>query len=61
MDAANRYRHRAEELRVIAEDKHTVDNRRTLFKLAADYDHMAETMMLIDRANQAVRKLKLSV
>jgi hypothetical protein len=48
-DTANRYRHRAEELRAIAEDRHTTDNRRALLKLASDYDHMAETMMLIDK------------
>ena len=56
LDTAVRYRLHAEELRVIAVDKLSPENRDTLMKLAEDYDHMAKTLEAIDKTNQSMRR-----
>lgn len=58
LDTANRYRQRAEELRLIAEDETSKEARSTLWKIAADYERMAESLEAIDRANTFARALK---
>lgn len=56
LDAAAKYRQHAEELRAIAADKEAKGNREILLGLAADYEHMAETMEAIDKTNKAIRR-----
>lgn len=56
LDTANRYRVHAEELRVIAEQDRDTATRRMLLKVADDYDHMADTLVSIDKTNKAVRR-----
>jgi hypothetical protein len=56
LDIAKRYRQRAEELRIIATDDRTGENRAALERIARDYDRMAETMETLDRTNAARRK-----
>jgi hypothetical protein len=56
LDTAKRYRQRAEELRIIATDDRTGENRAALERIARDYDRMAETMETLDRTNAARRK-----
>ena len=55
LDAAKRYRLHAEELRVIAADKHALEIRKTLLGLATDYDALAASMEVIDRTNRRLR------
>lgn len=55
-DTAVRYRQRAEELRTIAADDRTRENRTALLKIAMDYDQMAETLEAIDKTNQALSR-----
>ena len=56
LETAKRYRQRAEELRIIAVDDRTRENREALEKIARDYDKMADTMEAIDRTNRGLRK-----
>lgn len=56
LDTANRYRQRAEELRIIAEDERAQQTRLTLNQIAADYERMAETLEAIDRTNRAMAR-----
>ena len=55
LDTANRYRQRAEELRIIAQDDSSKETSSTLAKIADDYDRMADTLEAIDRTNKAMR------
>ena len=57
-EAAQRYRHYAEELRVIAEDRAHLKRRETLLALAAECLQMANTFDAIERTNRAVEKKK---
>ena len=54
-EAANRYRLRAEEIRTIAVDKDMGCCRRTLIKIAGDYERMARTLEMIDSSNEALK------
>ena len=56
LDTARRYRQRAEELKIIAEDESSLQTRRTLEQIASDYELMAETLEAIDRTNQAIAR-----
>jgi hypothetical protein len=56
LDTARRYRQRAEELKIIAEDESGLQTRQTLKQIAADYELMAETLEAIDRTNQAIAR-----
>ena len=56
LDTAKRYRQRAEELRIIAEDEGGQHTRLTLKQIAADYERMAETLEAIDRTNRAIAR-----
>ena len=56
LDTARRYRQRAEELRIIAEEETNPANRRTLKKIAADYEQMAETLEAIHRTHQSLAR-----
>jgi hypothetical protein len=47
LKTAKRYREYAEELRVIAADKHVPENRAALLKIAEDYDRMAASLEAI--------------
>jgi hypothetical protein len=47
LKTARRYREYAEELRVIAADKHVPENRTALLKIAEDYDRMADSLEMI--------------
>jgi hypothetical protein len=51
-DSALRFRNHAEELRIIAADRASVQNRETLLKVAEDYDRIARTFELIDRSKK---------
>lgn len=55
---AARYRQHAEDLRTIAAHKTAINNRETLRKLAANYEHMADTMEAIDETNKARERSK---
>ena len=44
LETALRYRHRAEEIRQIAEETKDPKMRATLFSVAADYEKMANTL-----------------
>lgn len=44
VETALRYRNYAGELRLIAGDRSTTENRRTLLRVAADYDHLAASL-----------------
>ena len=48
LDSAERYRHRAEELRVIAEATKDIFSKKALIDIAADYDRMAVARERID-------------
>ena len=50
---AERYRKYAEELRLIAEDKHVPENRDALLKIAKDYEQMADSLEAVDQARQS--------
>ncbi len=52
-DSALRCRNYAEELRIIAADRTSVENRETLLKVAEDYDRIATTFESIDRSKKA--------
>ena len=54
LDTARRYRLHAEELRTIATDKAMHQSRESLLRIAADYDHMAQTLEAINRTNQTL-------
>ena len=56
LDTARRYRQRAEELRIIAEDETSKETRSTLWKIAADYERMAESLEAIDRTNTSLAR-----
>ena len=50
LERALRYRNCAEELRIIAPDKSTSDNRQTLTTIADDYDRLAESLEAIHKS-----------
>ena len=50
---AIRYRNYAEELRLIAADKATPENRQRLISAAEDYDRMADSLEAVDRTKRA--------
>jgi len=52
---AKRYREYAEELRVIAADKHLPANRDALLKIAEDYERMATAFEAVHDVKQAVQ------
>jgi hypothetical protein len=54
LDTARRYRLHAEELRTIATDRTMHQSRESLLRIAADYEHMAQTLEAIDRTNQTL-------
>jgi len=56
LDKALRFRNYADELRLIAADKATLNNRYALKRIANDYERMAETLEAIDRSNRAMSK-----
>jgi hypothetical protein len=56
LDTAQRYRQRAEELRTIALDDKTRENRDALLRIAKDYEQMADTLEAIDKTNRAMRR-----
>ena len=56
LDTAKRYRLRAEELKIIAEDEGAQRTRLTLRQIADDYERMAETLEAIDRTNRAIAR-----
>jgi hypothetical protein len=56
LDTARRYRQRAEELNIIADDESAPHTRMTLRRIAADYERMAETLEAIDRTNRAIAR-----
>ena len=51
-DSALRCRNYAEELRLIAADRTTTENRDTLLKVAEDYDRIARSYESIDRSKR---------
>jgi hypothetical protein len=53
LDTAKRYRQRAEELRVVAAEETSREQRFALERIARDYEAMAHTMEMIDRTNRA--------
>ena len=55
LETAQRYRQRAEELRVIAANEASREHRSALERIARDYDTMAETMEQIDKTNRSRR------
>ena len=55
LDTAKRYRQRAEELRVVAAEETSREQRAALERIARDYEAMAVTMEIIDRTNRAHR------
>jgi hypothetical protein len=52
-DNALRCRNYAEELRIIAADRTSAENRDTLLKVAEDYDRIARSFESIDRSKRA--------
>ncbi len=56
LDTAERYRLHAEELRVMAEDKHGLENRKVLLGIAISYEKMAGSLEAIDATNTLLRK-----
>jgi len=52
IEAALRCRNYAEELRIIAADKATPENREALLRIADDYDQMANSFESLDRAKR---------
>ena len=52
---ARRYREYAEELRVIAADKHVPENRDALLKIADDYEKMASALEAMSAAKQLIQ------
>jgi hypothetical protein len=54
--AAQRYRHYADELRAIAEDRAHLSSRETLLALAAECQQMAANFDAIERANRSVER-----
>jgi len=52
-EAAIRCRNYAEELRIIAADKSSPENRDVLLKVADDYDRLASAYEAIDRSKKA--------
>ena len=58
LDQALRFRSYAEELRVIAADNTSEENRRTLLTLAVRYEQLAANMDAIEQANEAIRRAR---
>jgi hypothetical protein len=54
IETALRFRNYAEELRVIAADKTTTENRETLLRVAADYERIADSFDAIIRSKNAL-------
>ena len=58
-EAARRYRNRAKEVRMIAEDTKDVAARQSLLRAARDYERMARLRIEIGKADRdSVRELK---
>jgi predicted kinase len=55
LEAAQRYRMHAEELRTIAAESHDPKSRDVLLQIAQDYDRMALSLQSIDRTNKVLR------
>jgi hypothetical protein len=53
---ARRYREYAEELRVIAADKHVPENRDALLKIADDYEQMAAALEAVGDPSHFILK-----
>ena len=60
LDSALRFRNYAEELRMIAADRTSAENRETLLKVAEDYDRIARSFESIDRSKKATGLTSLS-
>jgi predicted kinase len=54
LERALRFRNYAEELRIIAAEKSTPENRRVLRKIADDYDQMAQSFEAVDRSKNGL-------
>lgn len=54
LDTASRYRQHAEELRMIAAEAVSPDIRRTLVRIAEDYERMAISLEAIDKTNKTL-------
>lgn len=54
IETALRFRNYAEELRVIAADKTTTENRETLLRVAADYERIADSFDAIIKSKNAL-------
>jgi hypothetical protein len=52
-DSALRCRNYAEELRIIAADRASAENRKTLLTIADDYDRIAMSYEAIDKSKRA--------
>ena len=55
LEAAQRYRMHAEQLRTIAADTVDEESRDMLLQIADDYDRMALSLQSIDRTNKVLR------
>ena len=55
LEAAQRYRMHAEQLRAIAADTADDNSRDMLLQIADDYDRMALSLQCIDRTNKVLR------
>jgi hypothetical protein len=53
---AKKYRERAAEIRIIADDIRGDNNRRLLLKVAKDYERMASDFEAMDQARPSIRK-----
>ena len=53
METAIRCRNYAEELRIMAGDKATAENREMLLKVARDYDRIADSYEAIEKSKRA--------
>ena len=56
LEMALRYRNYAEELRLIAADRSTTENRETLLKVAADYERIADSLAAMSHAKEATSR-----
>ena len=58
-EAARRYRNRAKEVRMIAEDTTNLETRQSLLRVARDYERMARLRIEIGKADRdSARELK---
>ena len=61
LEAAQRYRAHAEQLRSIAADTADKTSRDILLQIADDYDRMAQSLQSIDRTNKVLRTRAIEV